>query len=235
MNGAAAAPDAPALTAARLVVTFGLLALGPELLSRAVLASVEVAPGWPRHELFMACLLVTALAIGAFACWQPAAAFRPARPGLVLRTYVPLFVAWALFLVGYLRVMHALGAPVAAQRALDYFAVTDPRHHGFWIVAAATTLGAPLAEEVIFRGYLHALLRTWLGPWPTIVASACAFGFVHGSAYALPIGLLGLYFAWLRERTGSLAPSLLAHSMHNGIAVLVTSCWPQHLDLLYPR
>jgi membrane protease YdiL (CAAX protease family) len=111
----------------------------------------------------------------------------------------------------------------------------SPAEPGFWIVAAGTVVGAPLAEELVFRGYLHAALRSWLGPWSAIVTGALLFGLLHGLTYALPIAVLGLWFGWLRERTGSLLPSMLGHALHNGTAVVVAAAWPRSLELLYPR
>lgn len=55
--------------------------------------------------------------------------------------------------------------------------------------------------------------------WLAAVLSALAFGLCHGQpvwmAYAF---VLGLVFAFLRLRTGSILPSLLAHFIFNGIS-----------------
>jgi len=212
--------------------------IDPTLVSQALVQSGLVAmphddPARVAH--FPLCFLVTALGLAGFACWQSAGPWRPWRAGLVARTYVPLLVGWAVLLVGYLRAMHALGHPVPPQPGLAYFVEHGPQSLGFWIVTAGTVIAAPLAEELLFRGYLRTLLRHWLGPWTTIVVVAIAFGLLHGLAYALPIAALGVWFGWLRERCGALLPAILAHAMHNGVVILVTACWPQSLELLYPR
>ena len=86
-----------------------------------------------------------------------------------------------------------------------------------------------------FRGYLLATLQLVLPRWPAQVATAACFGAVHGADYALPIGVLGLFFGWLRQRHGSLLPGMLAHGVHNALVFGVTVAWPRSLELMYPR
>lgn len=240
------APDEPAggavvpqaVAAMRLLWAFLLFAMGPQLVAEALLRSGVVgmpSGDGPRAELALLAFGITALAVAAFALWQPPAAFRPWRVGLVVRSYLPMLVAWTGLLVGYLQAMRGLGHAVPPQPGLAYFVLHRPDEFGFWLAASATVLGAPLAEELLFRGYLHGLLRGWLGPWPAIGAGALLFGLLHGLDYALPIAALGVFFGWLRERSGSLLPSMVAHGLHNAVVVFVTVCWPATLDWLYPR
>ena len=79
---------------------------------------------------------------------------------------------------------------------------------------------APLVEELVFRGLLYGWLA---GRWGTTVAwlvSSLAFAAAHiEPAHAILVLPLGLWFGWLRRRTGSLWPSLVAHMANNGLAV----------------
>lgn len=79
---------------------------------------------------------------------------------------------------------------------------------------------APLVEELVFRGLLYGWLA---GRWGTVVAwlvSSLAFAAAHiEPAHAILVLPLGLWFGWLRRRTGSLWPSLVAHIVNNGLAV----------------
>jgi membrane protease YdiL (CAAX protease family) len=230
--------EMPALLAVRWFWAFAMLALGTTLVSDLLVRAELVLPPHDDRgqiELSMAGFGITAFAIGAFGLWQRPVRWLPARPGLVLRSYLPLFVAWVGLLIGYLQGMHAIGHPVAPQMGLLYFGKGDVSSTGFWVVALATTFAAPLAEELVFRGYLHTLLRTWLGGWPTILIVGILFGLMHGLDYAIPITVLGVYFGWLRDRSGSLLASMCAHALHNGIVVVVTTCWPQTLVWMYPQ
>lgn len=79
-----------------------------------------------------------------------------------------------------------------------------------------TVLAAPLVEEVIFRGLMQSRLARAMPGWLAAVVAALAFGLCHGQfvwvAYAT---LLGLIFGWIRLRSGSILPSLLAHFVFN--------------------
>ena len=84
----------------------------------------------------------------------------------------------------------------------------------------------PLVEELLFRGVLlSALLRRLRTAW-AVLASAALFALVHLPDlhwlwYALPnLALLGVVLAWLRLRSGSLWPSVIAHASNNLLAMV---------------
>jgi membrane protease YdiL (CAAX protease family) len=82
----------------------------------------------------------------------------------------------------------------------------------------------PIGEEVFFRGFVYGGLRARWGIWPAAVTSALFFAVVHTQlVHGLPIFLLGVLFAVLYARTGSLLPPIVAHAANNVIAVL--SVW----------
>jgi membrane protease YdiL (CAAX protease family) len=79
---------------------------------------------------------------------------------------------------------------------------------------------APLAEELVFRGLLYGWLA---GRWSNLVAfvvSSLAFAAAHAEPVHILLVLpLGFWFGWLRWRTGSLVPTIVAHMINNTIAV----------------
>lgn len=84
----------------------------------------------------------------------------------------------------------------------------------------------PAVEEFLFRGVLlSALLRHLRAGWAAL-ASAALFALVHlpdlhWQWYALPnLALLGVALAWLRLRSGSLWPAVIAHGCNNLLAML---------------
>ena len=236
MNGV---PAASLLLAARFVAALGVLAVGPEL-AWHTLQDAGLLPAAPSlAQNIEGRMLVFVLACGvvvAFAAWQPPGVpWRPARPGLVLGRYVPFAVLWLVLVLGYLAAARALGIDVLAQRPLEYLAHGDRTRAGWWVVAAAPVLGAPLAEEIVFRGYLQQALLGVMRPAWAIAIAAAGFGMVHTLPYALPVGALGAFFGWLVHRTGSLWPAVIAHAVHNGLTVTVVVLWPESLNLLFPR
>jgi membrane protease YdiL (CAAX protease family) len=100
----------------------------------------------------------------------------------------------------------------------------------------AVTLG-PLVEETLFRGVLFSSLLGFRRGGPAgspvgntrlsmaLVLSSVAFGMVHlpdlgWHWYAVPnLALLGLGCAWLRLKSGSLWPAVVAHGVNNLLAV----------------
>jgi len=83
-------------------------------------------------------------------------------------------------------------------------------------------LFAPLFEELAFRGLLFAILRRKFRFFPAALISALIFGLAHG--YGI-VGLIavcwsGVLWAWIYEKTGSLAPGILAHAINNLLVCL---------------
>lgn len=92
------------------------------------------------------------------------------------------------------------------------------------LTLAVISIG-PLVEELLFRGVLlSALLRRLRTVW-AVSASAVLFALVHLMDlhwlwYALPnLALLGAALAWLRLRSGSLWPAVIAHACNNLLAM----------------
>jgi membrane protease YdiL (CAAX protease family) len=89
---------------------------------------------------------------------------------------------------------------------------------------AVMAILAPLVEEAVFRGLLYGWVA---GRWGTIAAwivSSILFAAAHVEpAHAILVLPLGLWFGWLRRRTDSLWPSLVAHMANNGVAVLAAA------------
>jgi membrane protease YdiL (CAAX protease family) len=81
---------------------------------------------------------------------------------------------------------------------------------------------APIFEEVMYRGIGYGLLEP-LGPGTAIVATGALFGLLHGYVYVLPIYVVyGVTLGWLRARTGSIYPGMLAHGATNATALVLT-------------
>lgn len=90
----------------------------------------------------------------------------------------------------------------------------------------AVTL-APLLEELLFRGLLLSALIPRFGVRLGVLLSAAAFATIHLPGlewqwYAVPaLILLGIVLGWLRLHYQSLWPAVVAHGMHNALALSV--------------
>ena len=103
----------------------------------------------------------------------------------------------------------------------------------WWMIVLVATIGAPVAEETVFRGLMYGVLReSPVGVFGAAAITALFWATVHAqySVYGiLGIGLIGLYLAWVREQTGSLLTPMVCHAIYNGAIVLAMLLLPEHL------
>jgi membrane protease YdiL (CAAX protease family) len=91
-------------------------------------------------------------------------------------------------------------------------------------------LGAPLMEELLFRGVLYSIAARWLHPWYACLASSVLFGVIHGNLLSLiPLTVLGMFLAEAYRRTRTLAVPVLMHAMFNLISYLALFYGPPEL------
>ncbi|MEP7204793.1 MAG: CPBP family intramembrane glutamic endopeptidase [Candidatus Saccharibacteria bacterium] len=92
---------------------------------------------------------------------------------------------------------------------------------------------APVAEEVLFRGYLFGKLKKFVPIWLAILVTSLLFGAVHGAwNVAIDTFALSLVLCLLRLSTGSLWASILLHMTKNGIAYYILFINPAILHTL---
>jgi hypothetical protein len=88
-----------------------------------------------------------------------------------------------------------------------------------WLALIAIGIGAPLSEELLFRGFLlPALSRSRIGFWGAAVLLTLAWTALHASysIYGLiQVAAIGMLFCWLLWRTGSLVLPIACHAAYN--------------------
>lgn len=94
-----------------------------------------------------------------------------------------------------------------------------------WMLAAAVIgIGAPLSEELLFRGFLlSALAQTRLGFWGAAMVTTALWTSLHVGYTVvgiLEVLIIGLFFSWLLWRTGSLRVPIFCHALYNSLIVL---------------
>lgn len=136
------------------------------------------------------------------------------------------FVAYLLLAVG-LTTVFSLFPWFNAEEAQDVgFNVLSS--NGDRLVAfLALVVIAPIAEEIIFRGWMYGKMRKslskktadWLGMTISIILTSLAFGIMHGqwnvgvNVFAMSVVLCGL-----REITGTTYSGIVVHMLKNGVA-----------------
>ena len=140
-------------------------------------------------------------------------------------TLIAMGLAWVSEQVALL-----LGFDPPPQDLVKLF--TDP--NVAWAIkakyAAFAVIAAPVVEELVFRMGLFNLCR-WIGrkiltsspshlltsfPWLSALVSGAVFAAVHvHAATFLPLWFLGVAFAWLYWRSGTIRSSMLCHFLFN--------------------
>jgi membrane protease YdiL (CAAX protease family) len=85
-------------------------------------------------------------------------------------------------------------------------------------VVAATVV--PFAEELFFRG-LGVRALAFLGSVWAILGTAVVFGLGHGLFVAMPVFIaFGVALGWVRLRSDSVWPGIVAHGLFNALALV---------------
>lgn len=78
---------------------------------------------------------------------------------------------------------------------------------------------APVAEEILFRGYLFGKLRQHVPIWAAILVTSLLFAIVHGAwNVGVDVFALSIILCLLRVISKSLWPSILLHMLKNSVA-----------------
>jgi membrane protease YdiL (CAAX protease family) len=130
----------------------------------------------------------------------------------------------------------AIGAFLAFE--LVYAAIFDPknpqrivedlgadRSTALLVVGALVVIAvAPVAEEILFRGFIFRVLRVRMGFWAAALIDGVLFGLVHGSLVIVPVlAFLGVVLCWVYERTGSIFPCIAIHVLNNTLSYGATT------------
>lgn len=122
---------------------------------------------------------------------------------------------------GYIAWMEKLVGNPSTQDAVKLLR-DSPDLLGVGLMAFSAAIVAPLAEEIIFRGYLYPVAKSFAGPWVGMLFTALVFAAGHGNIpLLLPLFLLGLLLALAYELTGSLWASISIHFFFNSATVAI--------------
>jgi hypothetical protein len=147
---------------------------------------------------------------------------------------------WADLLIGFVGAMvarcfagivlvpfiHALRSAGNPDQSL--YSVTSLGASGWIVLILLSCAGAPLFEELFFRGLLQGQLAERFGPAVAIGVTAVVFGAAHiandpgiaGLLLALSVGAAGVVLGVVRHLTGRLGSSIATHAFFNISAVV---------------
>lgn len=103
-----------------------------------------------------------------------------------------------------------------------------------YLLAFATLVViAPVAEELLFRGYLYGKLRKYVPVYAAILMTSVLFAAVHMQwNVALNVFALSIVMCGLRELTGSIWAGILLHMAKNAVAFYILFVGPSLLPIV---
>ncbi len=211
---------------ARAFTTLLLVPL-PALLILQLRVAEDLPPEAEREAVYLS----SALTVWALAAVAMLAArfsdFSREELRLVAPPFSTLLLASGLTVVAGLGIM-ALGRLLKVEESpLVHFLI--PRSGSEKIAFAGLSFSAGIAEEVVFRSFLIAALYRASGSLALAVAvSVVIFAITHayqGWIGALRVGLLGFILTVPFLITGSVYPSIIAHTVLDLLAGLVLADW----------
>lgn len=162
----------------------------------------------------------------ALATRRPMTADAPAELHLRFRPIDGVIgVAVGLFTsVVVVRLVYVLLLLAGVVSEADLESLSDPAERvsglatgaGWVLLFVLVGLGAPLVEELFYRGLVQPVLVQRLGPAAGIGLTAVVFGAAHQQPLQLPaLAVFGAILGWLSWRYGRLGPAIVAHVVFN--------------------
>jgi membrane protease YdiL (CAAX protease family) len=117
------------------------------------------------------------------------------------------------------------GRPIVPPFVMD--AYRSARDSGtIWLFGIALVVAAPLAEEIVFRGFMfRGLAASRVGVAGAILIPSAIWSAMHVQYEAfliVQIFILGTVFAWLRWKSGSTWLTIVLHAIINFTSLLQT-------------
>jgi hypothetical protein len=110
--------------------------------------------------------------------------------------------------------------PQGVKQAMEI--ASDPAQFVLSLVLLAVL--APIVEELVFRGLLYGWIEGRWGSIAAFIVSSVAFAAAHWEpAHVVLVFPLGVLFGWIRRRSNSLMPSMVAHVINNGFALVAAA------------
>lgn len=214
----------------------------PDHFTEALMSTELLAVSGASGQLLGVVLILTLLVLippvarTRVALTQQLAMSKPQARNLVLATLGGVGIGhlpgWGLEVLT--RTLEGRGFEVTHHLELLAKSLADTQNLAWPLMAVTVILGAPLFEELAFRGALwdrtsrfksHGSLIAWL-------ITSALFALYHADPlHILGVIPIGMYLGALRWRTGDVWCCIAAHAANNGLAVLMTVVWGPEVQI----
>ena len=170
--------------------------------------------------------ILTGLLAWIFARW------RGADAGAVLALHLPALglLGWVIIVAGFVLSLYVFfgvlswlfGIDVTSSGLVEQAVMRLSDDPFYVLIAGGLIIGAPIAEELTFRGQIFAALsQTRLGMAGAAVVTSAIWAGIHVTQpvhIIVLLFLMGLALCWLLVRFGSLWVTIVCHAVWNGLS-----------------
>jgi membrane protease YdiL (CAAX protease family) len=129
--------------------------------------------------------------------------------------YVALVPVLIVVLMAVFAVVNAVKYVPEKQPVVELFLKEENPAFLAYTSVFASVFG-PFIEELFFRGFMYNALKKVAGVFWSVVITASIFAALHTNVVGfLPIMTLGVFLAYLYEKTGTIISSITVHIIHN--------------------
>jgi membrane protease YdiL (CAAX protease family) len=177
-----------------------------------------------------ACLITGIFGVMIFQRLSPVSVFQlqPSRfPRAAGMGLLWLAITYPLIIAAQALVQNIFGTGDDSQLIVRFFLEHADSSHRIAVIFMAVIV-APVAEEVIFRGYFYGVIRRYGGRIPALLTSSLLFAAIHVHLPSmLGLGILAVILCLLYERSGSLWAPITLHAAFNASTIVSLIIWPE--------
>lgn len=142
-------------------------------------------------------------------------------PGRLARRWMAIALLAAGLLLAFIH-LYMAAASLAGIEDVPVLDSYEANQWPMWSALVMVGITPAVFEEIAFRGILYERLLRIGGPREALVVQAAMFSIIH----LLPASfvshfVIGLTLGWLRQRSGSLVPGMVAHYAYNTALVVI--------------
>jgi membrane protease YdiL (CAAX protease family) len=135
------------------------------------------------------------------------------------RSLLMLAAAYPLLMLVQAMVYGAAGAEMSPQDVVQFLQNAETPRDRLAVLAMAVVV-APVAEEMIFRGYLYPVGKKYAGAFASMVVTSLLFAVLHGHAGSIPaLFTLAMCLGLAYEKSGTLIVPMIMHAVFNAVSV----------------
>lgn len=135
------------------------------------------------------------------------------------RALVCLIAAYPLLMLVQAMVYGITDGNMAPQDVVEVLQKAEAPRDRIAVMVMALAV-APVAEEIIFRGFLYPAAKRYIGPFAALVITSFLFAVLHGHVPSVPaLAMLAVCLTLAYEKTGSLIVPMAMHALFNAVSV----------------